>query len=96
MPSVATHEALATELNVIAEYAGVRVTFEVTAGPEAGTSVVTTSRSETFLVDTVWALGNVRNLPDHTDVYEILHAVRVSHPQVKASARSAESRGMGS
>ena len=81
---MATPEILAEELNIVASYAGVALTFKAEAGPEPGTSLVTLDpgRGE-FLVDTAWAFGNVRRLPDHADVYQILSALRVSHPKVK-------------
>jgi hypothetical protein len=79
-------EALAEELNVVAEYAGIETTFAVEPAPQPGTSTVKTSRGETFLVDTAWALGNVKRLPDHTDIYQMLSALRVSHPDVKGVA----------
>lgn len=87
---MATPESLAEELNIVASYAGIALTFKAEAGPEPGTSLVTTDPAGIpYLVDTAWAFGNVKRLPDHADKYLILHALRVSHPKVKGvSAKS--------
>lgn len=74
MPTI---EKLVIELNLVAEYAGLEVTFEA-----AGPSTVS-AWDEKFEVDVAWAMGNTARLPDRTSSAQIRTALEQSHPSRK-------------
>lgn len=80
MPTTITE--LAEELNMIAEYAGLDLEFEVKPGPQAHQGLVCIGETEA-LVDLSWALGNAKRLPDRVSKVQVLDAVRLSHPDIK-------------
>ena len=87
MPSLTD---LLDELNHVADYAKINVTFDVREGDEPTLAVVRLKPSgDIITVDIAHAMGNVKRLPDRTTYGQIVETLSLAHPRIKGIGPSA-------
>lgn len=71
---------LLEEINLAAEYAQVPDHYAFTGVEVDNQTAIIKVNEERFLVNTAWALGNIKRLPDRTSLLQIRTALALSHP----------------